>query len=64
MFYGHAVHYDCAGTLNSLLKKEMGLQHVSGEYNHRKQEHNSLENTGSWKCLTRKGQEDEERGED
>lgn len=40
------------------LKKEMGLWHVIGDYNHRKQEHNSLEYTDSRKCVTREGQED------
>ena len=45
VFHGHAVHYSCAGTVDARLKKEMGLQHVNGDYNHRKQEHNSLEYT-------------------
>lgn len=40
------------------LKKEMGLQHVSGDHNHRKQEHNCLEYTDSRKCTTGEGQED------
>lgn len=39
------------------LKKEMGLQHVSGDHNHRKQEHNCLEYTDSRKCTTGEGQE-------
>lgn len=56
MFYGHTVHYDYAGT-----QKEMGLQHVSGDFNHRKQEQNCLEYTDSRKCMTREGQEDPER---
>lgn len=43
------------------LKKEMGLQHVSGDYNHRKQEHNCLQYTNSRKCTTGEGQEDAER---
>lgn len=55
MFYEHAVHYGCAGTVHAELKKEMGLRHVSGDYNHRKQEHNCLEYTGSRKCTTREG---------
>lgn len=42
------------------LKKEMGLQHVSGDFNRRKQEHNCLEYTGSRKCTTREGREDGE----
>lgn len=46
------------------LKKEMGLWHVIGDYNHRKQEHNSLEYTDSRKCVTREGQEDGERERD
>lgn len=61
MFYGHTVHYDCSGTVHAELKKEMGLQHVSGDYNHRKQEHNCLEYTDSRKCTAREGQEDGER---
>lgn len=61
MFYGHALHYSCAGTVHAELKKEMGLQHVSGDYNHRKQEHNCLEYTDSRKCMTREEQEDRER---
>lgn len=40
------------------LKKEMGLGHVNEDYNHRKQEHNCLEYTGSRQCITREGQED------
>lgn len=60
VFYGHTVHYSCADAVDARLKKEMGLQHVSGDYNHRKQEHNSLEYTGSRKCVTREGQEDGE----
>lgn len=60
MFYGHTVHYDCAGTEHAELKKEMGLQHVSGDFNHRKREQNSLEYTDSRKCMTREGQEDTE----
>lgn len=50
-----------AGSVHAELKKEMGLQHVNGDYNHRKQEHNCLEYTGSRKCTTREGQEDRER---
>ncbi len=61
MFYGHTVHYGCAGTAHAELKKEMGLRHVSGDYNHRKQEHNCLEYTDSRKCTSREGQEDWER---
>lgn len=64
MFYGHTAHYDCAGTQRAELKKEMGLQHVSGDFNHRKQEQNSLEYTDSRKCMTREGQEDPERERD
>lgn len=43
------------------LKKEMGLQHVSWDHNHRKQEHNCLEYTDSRKCTAGEGQEDWER---
>lgn len=43
------------------LKKEMGLQHVSRDHNHRKQEHNCLEYTDSRKCTTGEGQEDRDR---
>lgn len=62
VFYGHTVHYGCAGMVHAELKKEMGLQHVSGDYNHRKQEHNCLQYTDSRKCTAREGQEDGERG--
>lgn len=64
MFYGHTVHYGRAVTEHAELKKEMGLRHVSGDYNHRKQEHNCLEYTDSRKCTTREGQEDRKRGGD
>lgn len=57
MFYEQS----SAGSVLAELKKEMGLQHVNGDYNHRKQEHNCLEYTGSRKCMTREGQEDRER---
>lgn len=59
--YGHPVHYGCASNVDTQLKKEMGLQHVNGDYNHRKQEHNSLEYADSRKCTAREGQEDAER---
>lgn len=61
VFYGHTVRYDFAGALHAGLKKEMGLLHVSGDHNHRKQEHNCLQYTDSRKCTTREGQEDIER---
>lgn len=35
-----------AAPCDAELKKEMGLRHVSGDYNHRKQERNCLEYTG------------------
>lgn len=60
-FYGWSVHYGCGGMEQAGLKKEMGLQHVSGDHNHRKQEHNCLEYTDSRKCTTGEGQEDGER---
>lgn len=47
MLRGHSVHYGFTGTVRAELKKEMGLRHVNGDYNHRKQEHNSLEYTDS-----------------
>lgn len=56
-FYGQS----SAGSVHAELKKEMGLQHVNGDYNHGKQEHNCLEYTGSRKCMTRERQEDRER---
>lgn len=61
VFYGHIVHYGRAGRVHAELKKELGLQHVSGDYNHRKQEHNCLQYTDSRKCTTGEGQEDAER---
>lgn len=60
-FYGWTVHYGCGGMVQAELKKEMGLQHVSGDHNHRKQEHNCLEYTDSRKCTAGQGQEDRER---
>lgn len=58
MFYGWSVHYGRDGMVQAELKKEMGLQHVSRDHNHRKQEHNCLEYTDSRKCTTGEGQED------
>lgn len=58
MFYGWTVRYGCSGMVQAELKKEMGLQHVSGDHNHRKQEHNCLEYTDSRKCTAGEGQED------
>lgn len=57
MFYGWSIHYGRGGMAQAELKKEMGLQHVSGDHNHRKQEHNCLEYTDSRKCTTGEGQE-------
>lgn len=54
-FYGHTIQYGCTGTVDSQLKKEMGLLHVNEDYKHRKQEHNSLENTDVRKCMTQEG---------
>lgn len=59
VFYGPTT----AGTVHAELKKEMGLEHVSGDYNHRKQEHNCLEYTDSRKCMTRERQEDRGEGD-
>lgn len=42
-------------------EKGNGTQDVSGDHNHRKQEHNCLEYTDSRKCTTGEGQEDGER---
>lgn len=57
LFYGHNVRYGFAGAAHAGLKKEMGLRHVSGDYNHRKQEYNCLQYAGSRKCTTQRGQE-------
>lgn len=61
LFYGWSVRYGCGGMAQAELKKEMGLQHVSGDHNHRKQEHNCLEYTDSRKCTAGEGQEGWER---
>lgn len=61
LFYGWSVRYGCGGMAQAELKKEMGLQHVSGDHNHRKQEHNCLEYTDSRKCTAGEGQEERER---
>lgn len=55
---GHLVHYGRADSVHAQLKREMGLRHVSGDYDRRKQEHNCLECTDSRKCATREEQED------
>lgn len=57
LFYGQNVRYSFAGAAYAGLKKEMGLRHVSGDYNHRKQEYNCLQYAGYRKCTTQRGQE-------
>lgn len=58
MFCGWTIHYGCGGMVQAELKKEMGLQHVSGDHDHRKLDHNCLEYTDSRKCTAGEGQED------
>lgn len=58
MFYGLTVPFSCGGMVQAELKKEMGLQPVSRDHNHRKQDHNCLEYTDSRKCTAGEGQED------